>query len=104
MSWTDNKIKEEAQKDPNFMMWFEDETNKLDIAVTMTHTTWVCWKSGKELSLITRIESGELISSLKLINEIAHAVQKTDPWFAKTINSYYNINTIQITKRGKNGY
>lgn len=36
MSWTDNKIKEEAQKDPNFMMWFEEETNKLDIAVTMT--------------------------------------------------------------------
>ncbi|WDA67510.1 helix-turn-helix domain-containing protein [Lactococcus lactis] len=86
MSWTNNKIKEEAQKDPNFMMWFEEETNKLDIAVTMTNLRVglgltqreFAERVGKELSLITRIESGELIPSFKLINEIAHAVWKNE--------------------------
>ncbi|MDR0289088.1 MAG: helix-turn-helix transcriptional regulator [Rickettsiales bacterium] len=84
MSWTDNKIKEEAQKDPNFMTWFEEETNKLDIAVTMTDLRVglgltqreFAEKAGKQQSVIARIESGKMTPSFKMINEIATAVGK----------------------------
>ena len=84
MSWIDNKIKEEAQRDPNFMTWFDKEKVNLDMAVTITDfrvhlgltQNEFAERVGKKLSVITRIESGELIPSLKLINEIVHAVQK----------------------------
>lgn len=85
MSWVDDKIKEEAQKDPHFMEWFEEESNKLNIAVTMTDLREetgltqreFAEKVGKKQSVIARIETGSMTPSFKLINEIAVALGKT---------------------------
>jgi ribosome-binding protein aMBF1 (putative translation factor) len=84
MSWVDDKIKEEAQKDPNFMTWFEEESNKLDIAVAMTELREktgltqreFAQKVGKQQSVIARIETGAMTPSFKLVNEIAVALHK----------------------------
>lgn len=37
MSWVDEKIKEEAQMDPEFMKWFASESKKIDIAVELSN-------------------------------------------------------------------
>ena len=84
MSWVEDKIKEEAQKDPQFMTWFEEESNKLDIAVAMTELREntgltqreFAEKVGKQQSVIARIETGSMTPSFKLINEIAVALGK----------------------------
>ncbi|WP_407350371.1 helix-turn-helix transcriptional regulator [Lactococcus garvieae] len=84
MSWVEEKINEEAAKDPQFMTWFEEERNKLDIAVVMaelreetgmTQREFAA-KVGKQQSVIARIETGSMTPSFKLINEIAVALGK----------------------------
>lgn len=84
MSWVEDKIKEQAAKDPEFMTWFEEEGNKMDIAVTMTELRvntgltqrQFADKVGKKQSVIARIEKGTMTPSFKLINEIAVALGK----------------------------
>ncbi|GAB2027401.1 helix-turn-helix transcriptional regulator [Lactovum odontotermitis] len=84
MSWTDDILKEETKRSPEFLRGFLEEKQKLDIAAAMTHLResegltqqQLADKVGKPQSTIARIETGKMLPSFRLINEIAAALDK----------------------------
>lgn len=79
MSWTDDILKQEIEKDPTFLVDFEEEKRKLDIGVEIHQLRESLGLTqqefaeliGKPQSTVTRIETGAMLPSFKLINEIA---------------------------------
>lgn len=79
-----DKLIEEYSKDSEFKEMFENESKKLEIAVTMkmlreemklTQREFSL-KIGKPQSTIARIENGNLNPTLKLLQEIADSLGK----------------------------
>jgi DNA-binding XRE family transcriptional regulator len=84
MSWVEDFIKEEDQRKPGFAEGVALESQKLDIAVKMMELReregltqqQLADRVGKPQSTIARIETGKMLPSFKLINEIAVALNK----------------------------
>jgi DNA-binding XRE family transcriptional regulator len=84
MRWTGEKIKDEAQMDPEFRKWFTSESKRIDIAVELSNLRKesgltqreLAEKVGKAQSTIVRIETGQMLPSSALINDIAFALGK----------------------------
>jgi DNA-binding XRE family transcriptional regulator len=84
MTWTDEMIKKEAARDPEFMDFREEERKKIEIAIELLHLREengltqreLAERVGKPQSTIARIETGKIFPSFKLINDIAKALGK----------------------------
>jgi DNA-binding XRE family transcriptional regulator len=84
MSYIDDRIKKDCESSPEFRQAFEDESERLDIAVALMglrESEGLTQKQLAELahkpqSTIARIENGTLNPSYKVLRDIAHGVGK----------------------------
>jgi DNA-binding XRE family transcriptional regulator len=84
MSYIDERIKRDCESDPEFAREFQDECERLDIAVALMKLReqegltqqQLAERVHKPQSTIARIENGTLNPSYKVLRDIAHGVGK----------------------------
>jgi transcriptional regulator with XRE-family HTH domain len=82
MSYLDDRIKKDCENDLAFAQEFQDESERLDIAVALMKLReqegltqkQLAERAHKPQSTIARIENGTLNPSYKVLRDIAHSV------------------------------
>ncbi|MDR2108538.1 MAG: helix-turn-helix domain-containing protein [Coriobacteriales bacterium] len=84
MSYIDDRIKKDSENDAEFARMFQDECERLDVAIALMKLReqegltqkQLADRAHKPQSTIARIENGTLNPSYKLLSDIAHGVNR----------------------------